>query len=404
MRLKGRKILVGITGGIAAYKAAILVRNLIREGAAVQVLMTEFAKKFITPLTMATLSKNPILVDFFDPENGTWNSHVDLGTWADALVIAPATANTMGKMAHGIADNLLITTYLSARCPVMIAPAMDLDMFLHPTTKRNLEILKNDGVTIIEPGTGELASGLDGKGRMEEPDVIVDRLVELLNPAESLNLINKKVLITAGPTYELIDPVRFIGNFSSGKMGFAIAEECKNRGANVTVIAGPVSIPYPDGVEVIPVTSAKEMYENTSANFDKSDITILAAAVADYTTKEKSKEKIKSSDNELILRLEATVDIAFELGKRKKENQFLAGFALETNNELQNASEKLRKKNFDCIVLNSMNDENATFNYDTNKITIVDNDGTCTEYELKAKSSVAKDIINYIAKKFKPYA
>lgn len=399
MRLKGKKILVGITGGIAAYKAAILVRILIREGAEVKVLMTELAKKFITPLTMATLSKNPVLVDFFNPENGNWNSHVDLGTWSDAMIIAPATANTMGKMANGIADNLLLTTYLSARCPVVIAPAMDLDMFQHPTTKRNLEILKNDGITIVEPTSGELASGLDGKGRMEEPDNIVDSLVKRIFPPENQNLKGKKVLITAGPTYELIDPVRFIGNFSSGKMGFAIAEMCKEKGADVKVVAGPVSIPFPEGINVIPVTSAREMFDRANKYFEESDIAILAAAVADYTVEEKSDRKIKSSKEGLTLKLKPSVDIAFELGKKKKKGQFLAGFALETNNEIENATKKLGTKNFDCIILNSMKDAGATFNYDTNKITIIDKQGEYIEYDLKTKQEVALDIINYIAKK-----
>ncbi|HQF50197.1 MAG TPA: bifunctional phosphopantothenoylcysteine decarboxylase/phosphopantothenate--cysteine ligase CoaBC [Paludibacteraceae bacterium] len=397
--LKGKNIILGITGGIAAYKSAILVRELVKRGADVKVVMTPLAKQFITPLTMATLSGHPILVDFFNPENGEWNSHVKLGLWADAYLIAPATANSIGKMANGVADNLLITTYLSAKCPVFIAPAMDLDMYKHPAVQRNLDVLRKDGVHIIEPGTGFLASGLEGKGRMEEPEVIADCLDRFFS--ESQDLKGKKVMVTAGPTYEKIDPVRFIGNYSSGKMGYALAEECASRGAEVTIISGPVQVKaeHPN-IKVVKVESAEEMYNAAEKTFPSQDVVILCAAVADYTPAYPVDEKIKREQKgDFTLELKATHDIAAALGKMKQEGQLLIGFALETNNEESNAKGKCERKNLDFIVLNSLNDKNAGFRYDTNKINIIDRQGHTTPYELKDKHLVAKDIIDY-AKKF----
>ena len=390
--LKGKKIILGITGSIAAYKAAILVRDLKKKGAEVKVIMTAKAKEFITPLTMATLSKNPILVDFFDPTNGNWNSHVSLGLWADAFLIAPASANTIGKMSNGIADNLLLTTYLSCKCPVFVAPAMDSDMYAHPITQQNLRKLQSFGNHIIEPKNGELASGLQGKGRMEEPEIIVQRLSDFFDEKSCLN--NKKILITAGPTYEKIDPVRFIGNYSSGKMGYALAETCAEMGAIVYLISGPVQIKaiHPN-IKVIPVESANEMYIATQKYFLSADVAILSAAVADFSPKEPTDKKIKREKENLAIELVPTQDIAASLGRIKKDNQVLIGFALETNNEKANAFEKLRKKNFDFIVLNSLNDEQAGFGYDTNKITILDSQNNEEVYELKSKKDVAKDIV-----------
>lgn len=396
--LKGKNILLGITGSIAAYKAAILVRLLIKEGANVKVVMTKLAKEFITPLTLATLSKNPILVDFFDPEDGRWNSHVDIGLWADAYVIAPATANTMAKMANGVADNLLITSYLSARCPVFVAPAMDLDMFQHPSTTRNIKLLESYGNHILEPATGELASGLEGKGRMDEPENIVAYLSNFFQKknSELYQIAGKRVLITAGPTHELIDPVRFIGNYSSGKMGYAIAEEANRRGAVVELISGPVSIEGPSpGITLTKVTSAQEMYEKTACLYSKCDIAVFSAAVADFTTQKPGKDKIKDKE-QLNLELKPTVDIAKELGKQKAEGQINVGFALETSNEEINAGEKLKKKNFDLIVLNSLREAGAGFQHDTNKITILDNNNNIDKFELKSKAEVAVDILNRI--------
>jgi phosphopantothenoylcysteine decarboxylase / phosphopantothenate---cysteine ligase len=396
VELQGKKILLGITGGIAAYKAAILVRLLIKDGAEVRVVMTSMAKQFISPLTLATLSKNPILVEFFDPENGAWNSHVDLGLWADMYVIAPATANSIAKMAGGIADNLLLTTYLSIRCPVLIAPAMDLDMFSHPATQNNLQILRNRGVIIAEPASGELASGLEGKGRMEEPEnILVAIKTSFQSNNKSSDLLNKKILVSAGPTHESIDPVRFIGNYSSGKMGYAIAEELASRGAIITLVSGPVSIKTSvKGIHIIKVQSAKEMYEACSNCFQDMDAAILAAAVADFTPANPSKEKIKREKDSLILELQPTVDIASQLGSRKTDRQVMVGFALETTNELQNAILKLKKKNFDFIVLNSLNDPGAGFQTDTNKITIVDKNNKIEKFELKSKKEVARDIVD----------
>jgi len=393
--LQGKHIILGVTGSIAAYKSAQLIRLLVKEGTEVKVIMTSLAKEFITPLTLATLAKNPILVDFFDPTNGNWNSHVDLGLWADAYLIAPATANTIAKMASGVADNLLLTTYLSAKCPVIVAPAMDLDMFAHPTTQRNLETLKSIGNLIVEPASGELASGLDGKGRMEEPEVIVRFLDDFFTPKL---LSEKKILITAGPTYEKIDPVRFVGNYSSGKMGFALAEVCARQGAEVCLITGPVQMKtiHPN-IERIDVESAGEMFDAVMNRFYGTDGAILCAAVADFTPIERAESKLKrENDNNLLLELKPTQDIAASLGKMKMENQFLVGFALETNNEEANARQKMERKNLDFIVLNSLQDEHAGFGYDTNKITILDRTGLKKQFELKSKNAVAEDIVNEI--------
>jgi phosphopantothenoylcysteine decarboxylase / phosphopantothenate---cysteine ligase len=396
--LKGKNILLGITGSIAAYKAAILVRLLIKEGANVKVVMTKLAKEFITPLTLATLSKNPILVDFFNPEDGKWNSHVDLGLWANAYVIAPATANTMGKMANGVADNLLITSYLSARCPVFVAPAMDLDMFQHPSTQKNIEILASYGNHILEPTAGELASGLEGKGRMDEPENIVNYLINYFEKKKSreFKISGKRVLITAGPTHELIDPVRFIGNYSSGKMGYAIAEEASRRGAEVELVSGPVNLPEPsESLSLKKVTSASEMYNTSRELYSKCDVAIFSAAVADFSPVNKVDEKIKEKE-ELKLELKPTIDIAKELGKAKSAEQINVGFALETSNEKVNALEKLNKKNFDFIVLNSLRDSGAGFQHDTNKISIIDKYNNIDNFELKSKVEVAKDILDKI--------
>lgn len=390
--LQGKNFLLGITGSIAAYKAANLTRLLIKEGASVKVIMTPLAKEFITPLTMATLSKNPILVDFFNPENGDWNSHVDLGLWADGYIIAPATANTMGKMANGIADNLLLTTYLSAKCPIFIAPAMDLDMYKHPTNQDNINKLKQLGHTFIEPDDGELASGLIGKGRLAEPEQILEQIKSFYQKKKSL--INKSVLITAGPTFEKIDSVRFIGNHSSGKMGYALAEECAKRGAKVILISGPVSIKAQHkNIKTISINSAQEMFDQTINNSKNIDVAILAAAVADFTPVTTSNTKIKRKDQNLQIHLKPTKDIAAELGKAK-DNKILVGFALESDNETINAIDKLHRKNLDFIVLNSMNDEGAGFNIDTNKITIIDNKEQKTEFKIKHKNLVAIDIID----------
>ena len=382
--LKGKHIILGVTGSIAAYKAATLTRLLVKEGASVKVVMTPLAKEFITPLTMATLSKSPIMVDFYNPENGDWNSHVDLGLWADLYLIAPASANTIGKMAGGIADNLLLTTYLSAKCPVMVAPAMDLDMYKHPATQRNLKVLQSFGNIIIEPESGELASGLIGKGRMEEPEKIVSFITDYF--ARQADFKGKKVVVTAGPTYEKIDPVRFIGNYSSGKMGLAIAEELAGRGAEVVLVCGPVNLKtcHP-AIRRVDVESAAQMYEVTSKEFVNSDVAVLSAAVADFTPKEKADHKIKRGKDDLLLELLPTKDIAAELGRIKTASQLLIGFALETNDEEINALSKMQRKNLDMIVLNSLNDKGAGFSVDTNKVTILDKAGDKTVYELKTK-------------------
>lgn len=392
--LQGKKIILGVTGSIAAYKAAHLVRLLVKEGMEVKVIMTPLAKEFITPLTLATLSRNPILVEFFNPENGDWNSHVDLGMWADAYLIAPATANTIGKMVNGVADNLLLTTYLSAKCPVFVAPAMDLDMFAHPSTKHNLDILRSYGNQIIEPAVGQLASGLEGKGRMEEPENIVQFLDDYFTPKL---MSGKKVLITAGPTYEKIDPVRFVGNYSSGKMGFALAEACAKQGAEVTLITGPVNMRAKHAaINRINVESAEEMYKAVLSKFDKMDGAILCAAVADFTPVSQSDYKLKREHDNLVVELKPTLDIAAEVGKIKRHEQFLVGFALETNNEEANAKSKMERKNFDFIVLNSLQDPNSGFGFDTNKVSIIHRSGLQREYELKSKLEVADDIINEI--------
>ena len=394
--LKGKHIILGVTGSIAAYKAATLTRLLVKEGASVKVVMTPLAKEFITPLTMATLSKSPIMVDFYNPENGDWNSHVDLGLWADLYLIAPASANTIGKMAGGIADNLLLTTYLSAKCPVMVAPAMDLDMYKHPATQRNLKVLQSFGNIIIEPESGELASGLIGKGRMEEPERIVAFITDYF--ARQADFKGKKVVVTAGPTYEKIDPVRFIGNYSSGKMGLAIAEELAGRGAEVVLVCGPVNLKtsHP-AIRRVDVESAAQMYEVTSKEFVNSDVAVLSAAVADFTPKEKADHKIKRGKDDLLLELLPTKDIAAELGRIKTVSQLLVGFALETTDEEMNALSKMQRKNLDMIVLNSLNDKGAGFSVDTNKVTILDKAGDKTVYELKTKVEVAKDIVDQIA-------
>lgn len=392
--LKGKKIIIGVTGSIAAYKAASLTRLLVKEGAEVRILMTPLAKEFITALTLSTLSKHPVMVEFFNPENGDWNSHVDLGRWADAFLVAPATANTIGKMVNGVADNLLLTTYLSAKCPVFVAPAMDLDMFAHPSTRNNLETLRKYGNFVIEPVTGELASGLEGKGRMEEPEKIIQVLDNYFEPK---NMLGKNILITAGPTYEKIDPVRFIGNYSSGKMGFALAEACAKQGAKVTLITGPVSQSLKNKeIERINVESADEMKKAVMLRFEKMDGAILCAAVADYKPLAQADVKLKRTADHLHLELQPTADIAAEVGKIKKPEQFLVGFALETNNEEANAKSKMERKNFDFIVLNSLQDPNSGFGFDTNKVQIIHRSGLKKQFELKSKWDVALDIVNEI--------
>ncbi|MDR1679327.1 MAG: bifunctional phosphopantothenoylcysteine decarboxylase/phosphopantothenate--cysteine ligase CoaBC [Prevotellaceae bacterium] len=394
--LTGKKIIIGITGSIAAYKSATLIRLLVKQGAEVRVVMTPLAKEFISPLTLATLAKHPILVDFFDPTNGNWNSHVSLGLWADLYLIAPATANTIGKMANGIADNLLLTTYFSAKCPVILAPAMDLDMYIHPATQKNLNILRSYGNLVVEPASGELASGLEGKGRMEEPETIVHFLEQFF--AKKKELDGKTVLITAGPTYEKIDPVRFVGNYSSGKMGFALAKICAERGAKVILITGPVNLNITSpNITRIDVESAEEMFTQTMAHFPLVDIAILSAAVADFTPVEAAAQKLKKQGNSnFSIEFKQTKDIAAELGKIKTEKQLFAGFALETNDEEKNAIEKMQRKNFDFIVLNSLRDENTGFRYDTNKITILNKTGDKIAFNLKTKQQVAEDIVNHI--------
>jgi len=394
--LRGKHILLGVTGSIAAYKAAMLVRTLVKEGAEVKVVMTEMAKQFITPLTMATLSKSPVLVEFYNPENGDWNSHISLGMWADAYLIAPASANTIAKMATGVADNLLLTTYLSARCPVVVAPAMDVDMFLHVATQQNIETLVKRGVKIIDPNSGELASGLEGKGRMAEPDEIVSSLTEMFS--EKGNMKGMKVLVNAGPTREAIDPVRYISNHSTGKMGYAIAAEFANRGADVTLVSGPVEArkAHPS-VKVVSVVTAAEMYDATTAEYKKgADVTVLCAAVADFTPSRQEQNKVKRGSVNWSLELEPTRDIAAAIGKNKKEGSLVAGFALETDHEHSNALSKLERKGLDLIILNSLNDSGAGFGTDTNKISIIARGGDTVHYPLKSKEQVAGDIADYI--------
>ena len=391
--LEGRRILLGITGSIAAYKAAVLCRLLKCAGAEVRVVMTPLAKQFITPLTMATLSKNPILVEFFDPENGAWNSHVALGEWADCYLIAPATANTLAKMAAGVADNLLLTTYLSARCPVVVAPAMDLDMYAHEATQQNLRTLRSRGVEIIEPAEGELASGLRGKGRMSEPEQITAFVAELLDEKKK-SLAGKRMIVTAGATIEAIDPVRFISNHSSGKMGYAIAGELAARGAEVTLITGRTALSTPRGVRRVDVLSAAEMYAEAVRAYAEADGGVMCAAVADYTPAEVAQAKIRKHDGEMTLTLRRTQDIAAELG-RQKGDRLLVGFALETDDEEAHAEEKLRRKNFDFIVLNSLRDAGAGFRGDTNKVTFIDRAGR-EELPLLSKREVARRIADKI--------
>ena len=396
--LAGRRILLGITGSIAAYKAAVLCRLLKTAGAEVRVVMTPLAKQFITPLTMATLSKNPILVEFFDPENGAWNSHVSLGEWADCYLIAPATANTLAKMATGVADNLLLTTYLSARCPVVVAPAMDLDMYAHAATQQNLRTLAERGVRIVEPAEGELASGLTGKGRMAEPDAIAAFVGELLTEKKK-TLCGKRLIVTAGATIEAIDPVRFISNHSSGKMGYAIAGELAARGAAVTLVSGRTALATPPGVERVDVLSADEMYDAAVRAFDEADGAVMCAAVADYTPAEVSETKIKKGDGEFFIRLRRTRDIAAELGARKG-GRLLVGFALETHDEEAHAESKLERKKFDFIVLNSLRDAGAGFRGDTNKVTFIDRAGH-EELPLLSKREVADRIADRIERFFR---
>lgn len=394
--LRGKKILIGITGSIAAYKVPLLVRLLVKEGAEVKVLVTRAARDFVTPLTLSTLSGNPVLSEFFDPEDGSWHSHVDLGYWADAYLIAPASANTLGKMATGIADNLLLATYLAAKCPVFFAPAMDVDMFNHPTTQDNIRRLQSFGNILLEPETGELASGLTGAGRLQEPERMLEFLRSFFQKKKEFSDLN--VLVTAGPTFEPIDPVRFIGNFSSGKMGYAIAEAFASRGARVELVSGPTHLTavHPS-IHVTHVQTAREMFESVMEFAPGSKVIVMAAAVADYTPAEPESRKIKKQGEGLDLRLKPTNDILKTLGEHKPEEQFLVGFALETDHELENAEKKLKNKNLDLIVLNSLSDKGAGFGHPTNKVKIIDRSGAVTDYELKDKDAVAGDLLDRIA-------
>ena len=396
--LKGKKIVLGITGSIAAYKSCLIIRELIKSGAEVQVVITPAGKEFITPITLSALTHKPVVSEFFSQKDGTWNSHVDLGLWADAMVIAPCTAATLGKMANGVADNMLITTYLSMKAPVFIAPAMDLDMYKHPSTQKNIETLRSFENHIIEPGSGFLASGLEGKGRMEEPENIVKALADFFStssesPSYTEDLKDKKILITAGPTYEKIDPVRFIGNYSSGKMGFALAEECSRRGAKVVLVAGPVSLTCSESIQRVDVESCKEMYEAAVGEFPNCDAAILCAAVADFRPEEIAEQKIKRVGDELLLKLKPTQDIAATIGRMKEKSQRIVAFALETNEEENNAQRKLEKKNADFIVLNSTRIPGTTFQADDNQITIINKEGK-KRYAKKPKTEVARDIID----------
>ncbi len=399
MELAGKRIILGVTGSIAAYKAVYLLRLLIKEGADVQVIMTPAAKEFVGPVTFSALSGKTVLSDFFASECGDWNSHVDMGVSADLMLVAPVTATTLGKMANGVADNLLVTTYLSARCPVIVAPAMDMDMYRHPSTQRNLDILKGYGNLVIEPGSGELASGLEGRGRMEEPEEILRFIRQVGSEPSKKKLLNKQVLVTAGPTHENIDPVRFIGNHSSGKMGFAIAEAFAAEGATVSLVTGPVSQEtHTAGIEVTRVTSAREMFEACSGLMEQMDVAVFNAAVSDYTPAETSGKKVKRGEEEWTIQLKPTRDIAAEMGKRKSEGQVLVGFALETDNELEHARSKLKKKNLDLMVLNSMQDEGAGFGTDTNRVTMIDRSGNSEKFELKPKNQVASDLVGRVIK------
>lgn len=396
--LKGKKIVLGITGSIAAYKSCLIIRELIKSGAEVQVVITPAGKEFITPITLSALTHKPVVSEFFSQKDGTWNSHVDLGLWADAMVIAPCTAATLGKMANGVADNMLITTYLSMKAPVFIAPAMDLDMYKHASTQKNIKTLRSFGNHIIEPGSGFLASGLEGKGRMEEPENIVKALADFFSTSSESesyieDLKDKKILITAGPTYEKIDPVRFIGNYSSGKMGFALAEECSRRGAKVVLVAGPVSLTCSESIQRVDVESCKEMYEAAVGEFPNCDAAILCAAVADFRPEEMAEQKIKRVGDDLLLKLKPTQDIAATIGAMKGEGQRIVAFALETNEEESNAQRKLEKKNADFIVLNSTRIPGTTFQADDNQITIINKEGK-KSYAKKPKTEVARDIID----------
>ena len=393
--LDGKKIVLGITGSIAAYKACLIIRGLIKRGAEVQVVITPAGKEFITPITLSALTSKPVISDFFSQRDGTWHSHVDLGLWADAMLVAPTTGSTIGKMAHSIADNMLITTYLSMKAPVFVAPAMDLDMYAHPTTQDNLNILRKNGNHIIEPSTGELASHLVGKGRMEEPEEIINTLDDFFYEKD---LEGQRILLTAGPTYERIDPVRFIGNYSSGKMGVALAEECAKRGAIVEMICGPMKVqPKHANIHTTPVESAQQMYDAATRLYPSCQAGILCAAVADFTPEQTASQKLKREGNELELHLKPTKDIAKALGQMKRDDQCLVGFALETNNENEHAHEKLKTKNLDFIVLNSLRDAGAGFSHDTNKVTIIT--PRCEmQYELKTKQEVACDIVDVLVK------
>lgn len=427
--LSGKHIVLGITGSIAAYKSCLIIRALVKIGAEVQVVITPAGKEFITPITLSALSRHPVISDFFSQRDGTWHSHVDLGLWADAMLIAPCTASSLGKMAHGVADNMLVTTYLSMKAPVFIAPAMDLDMYQHPSTQANINTLKGYGNRFVEPTSGFLASGLEGKGRMQEPDLIVEEMErffanplkdttqegaqgqekttqkDILDQEETtqkgaqkekmLPLAGKRILITAGPTYERIDPVRFIGNFSSGKMGFSIAEECRRRGAEVTLVAGPTALQCDAAIRRVNVESAQEMYEACLPAFDTADAAILSAAVADFTPEQKAESKIKREADDLVLRLRPTHDIAKTLGQRKRPGQRLVCFALETNDEEANARGKLERKNADFVVLNSTRIPGTTFNADDNQIAVVTREGV-RSYPKKSKQEVASDIIDVL--------
>ena len=395
--LKGKKIVVGITGSIAAYKTCTIIRELIKRGAEVQVVITPAGKEFITPLTLSTLTRKPVVSEFFARRDGTWHSHVDLGLWADAMLIAPCTASTLGKMANGVADNMLVTTYLSMKAPVFIAPAMDLDMYAHPSTQKNIDTLRSYGNHIIEAGSGFLASGLEGKGRMEEPEKIAQLLDDFFAPKSNSQLKGKRILITAGPTYERIDPVRFIGNYSSGKMGFALAEQCAARGAEVTLIAGPVALTCSAAINRIDVESCEEMYQAAVKEFANQDAAILCAAVADFKPEQTAEQKIKRGDDALTLHLTPTHDIAAALGKMKTEKQRLVGFALETNNEEVNANKKLKEKNLDFIVMNSLRNEGTCFQSDENQIAVISDNGR-TDFPKKKKGEVAADIVDELEK------
>lgn len=397
--LNGKKILLGVSGSISAYKAAFLTRLFIKEGAEVKVVMTASATDFISPLTLATLSKNQVFSDFTESkEKGTWNNHVELGLWADYMVIAPATANTLSKMADGLADNFLLAVYLSAKCPVYIAPAMDLDMYKHPSTQENIKKLESFSNKVIYSESGELASGLEGQGRLAEPEHIVEYLINDIQSSKPLS--GKKILVSAGPTHEAIDPVRYIGNRSTGKMGYAIAEQAHLLGANVTLVSGPVNLKVSSNfINLKKVVSANEMFQTITEISNQYDIVIMAAAVADYTPIEVSDKKIKKKEGDLTLNLKRTQDILAHLGKNKSQNQWLIGFALETDNEIENAKRKIEKKNLDFIILNSLQDKGAGFAHNTNKITILDKNNNKTDFELKSKEDVAKDILNYLIEK-----